>query len=66
MKQKSILIDVMLDDHYECQVIYPLRGYPLVDGLEVIDNYLLKSIIETKRPSLRNKDYHIEFTNQKV
>ena len=66
MKQRSILLDVMLGNHYECQVSYPLRGYPLVDGLEVIDTNLLRLIIETKRPSLRNKDYHVAFTNQKV
>lgn len=70
MKQKSILMDVMLGNHFECQIEYPFRGYPLeeIDGqvVEVIDNTFLRTLIEAKRPSLKGKGYHVEFTNQKV
>ena len=70
MKPKSILVDVMLGDHYECQVSYPLRGYPLIESngevVEIIDENVLRNIIETKKPSLKNKNYHVAFTNQRV
>ena len=70
MRPKSIILDVMLDKHFVCQVAYPLTGKQLIEHngkiLEVMDEAELRNIIETKRPSLKGKNYHVAFTNRKV
>ena len=69
-QMKSILMDVMVGNHYECQIEYPLTGRKTVeiDGnlMEVIDENYLHQLIETKKPSLKYKDYHVEFTDRKI
>jgi hypothetical protein len=70
MRSKSVVLDVMLDKHFVCQVTYPLTGRHLIEYngqiLESIDEKELKKIIETKRPSLKGKKWHVAFTNQKI
>lgn len=70
MRPKSVILDVMLGNHFICQVAYPLTGRHLIEYngqiLESIDEVELRKIIESKRPSLKGKKYHVAFTNQKV
>ena len=70
MNKNSILIDMMLGNHHECQIDYPLNRCSIIDCgdrvIPVINERQLAAFIESKRPSLKGKDYHVEFTNQKV
>jgi hypothetical protein len=65
----TLLFDIMMGDTYKGQLKYYGHGKPdLIDGkiIEVFDSEELKQFIEEKRPSLKGKDYRIEFSNQKV
>ena len=54
----TLEFDFMLDGRYICTMAY--KYCPLFP----IEEERLKRFIETKRPSLRGKDYHIEFVSQ--
>lgn len=66
---KPQLIDITLNGRFVCQVKYTKRGFPEeIDG-QIVEVHRMDDIcsfIESLRPSLKGKDYHIEFTNQKV
>ena len=57
---KSLYLDIMIKDRFITQIPYPYC--PLFP----IDSEELRSFIEDKRPSLKNKDFRIEFSNNKV
>ena len=57
---KIIYLDIMIKDRFITQIPYPYC--PLFP----IDLEELRSFIEDKRPSLKNKDFRIEFSNNKV
>lgn len=57
---KIIYLDIMIKDRFITQIPYPYC--PLFP----IDSEELRSFIEDKRPSLKNKDFRIEFSNNKV
>ena len=65
---RKVLLDVMLDNRYVCQLNYDRHGYPeLIDGeiIEVFKEDEIRSFIEEKRPSLKGKDFKVSFTNDK-
>lgn len=72
MKQKTtppILLDIMRNGWFLCQLKYTKRGWPeVIDGktVEVHDLDDIKRFVETQRPSLRNTDYNITFAKQRV
>ena len=66
---KKVLLDVMLNDRFVCQLKYDGMPFPeLVDGkiVPVYDADDMKRFVFEKRPSLRGKDIKIEFSNQKA
>lgn len=67
--EKPILIDVMLNNHFVCQIKYTKRGFPKMIGgriSEVHDMNDIKRFIEQKRPSLKGKPYEICFSTQSL
>ena len=66
---KFLLIDVMLDDRFVCQLRYQGRPFPSIVGGVIIPTYDgadIKRFVEEKRPSLKGKGYQIEFSKQIV
>ena len=64
-----ILLDIMKDGRFVCQLRYDKHGIPeLIDGeiKEVYDARELEEFVYEQRPSLRNKNIRIEFATQKV
>ncbi len=65
-----LLIDITLHDRFIHQVRYTKRGWPMkLEGggiMEVHNMEDIRAFIESLYPSLKGKDYHIDFTNQKV
>ena len=57
---KIIYLDIMVKDRFVTQIPYPhCTLFP-------IDSEELKNFVLEKRPSLKNKDFRIEFSNNKV
>ena len=66
---KPILLDIMLNGRFVCQLRYTRRGFPMVVGgvvTESYDNSDFRKFVEQQRPSLRNKDFKIELAEQKI
>ena len=66
---KPILLDVMVGDHYECQLRYTKHGYPELINGEIIEVYKeedLKSFVEECRPSLKGRNYKIFLTDNRI
>ena len=66
---KTVLLDVMLNGRFVCQLKYPKRGLPdMVDGeiIEVHNQQEIKDFVFQQRPSLIGKDIVIEFASQRV
>ena len=66
---KKILLDVMLNGRFVCQLKYDKRGLPdMVDGkiIEVHNQQEIKDFVFQQRPSLIGKDIVIEFASQRV
>lgn len=64
-----ILLDVMLNGHYVCQLKYPKRGFPqVVDGetLECHNYEDFEKFVLKQRPSLKGKPFVVLPSNQKV
>lgn len=54
----TILLDIMQDGRFICQMKYPHRGFPqMLDGkvIEAYDYNDFEKFVFEKRPSLRNK-----------
>ena len=64
----SILLDVMVGEHHVCQFTYPCSSIELFDGrvIPLVNEDEVQKFIEERRPSLKYKKYHVEFSNQKV
>lgn len=68
-KSPPILIDVMLNGRFVCQLHYTGKGH-----LEMIDGELfgvqsesdIREWINEQRPSLRNKNINIRISNKRV
>lgn len=68
-KSPPILIDVMCDGYFVCQLKYTRRGWPeLIDGKveEVYDSEEIKAFVLEQRPSLRRKNIKLAFSNSRV
>ena len=67
---KPILLDIMLErGKFYRQIKYTKRGFPeMIDGkvLEVHDLKDFREYAEEKYPSLKNRKYYIQLSNQKV
>ena len=64
-----VLLDIMLDGRFVCQLRYSGRPFPTIVGgviLPTYDGEDIKRFVEEKRPSLKGKGYRIEFSNQIV
>ena len=68
-KLKPILLDIMLDGRFVCQLRYARHGQlKIINGRmkEVHDLDDLQSFVEHQRPSLIGQPYKIEFSQQRV
>ena len=66
---KTILVDVMVDGRFYTQVRYTKHGIPqMINGeiKEVHNTDDIKKFVLEQRPSLRGKNYQINFSNQRV
>jgi len=64
-----MLLDVMVNGRFYCQIDYTKRGFPeMIDGEieEVHDYEEIQRFVEECKPSLKGRDYRIEFTDNKV
>ena len=69
MAKKQILLDIMLNGRFICQLKYEGMPFPeLINGkvVPVYDSEDMERFVFEKRPSLRGKDIRIEFSNQKA
>lgn len=70
MSNHRILLDIMLHGRFICQMRYEGHGRPMMNDegeiVEVYDDMELRAFVEQKKPSLRGKDYVIEFTDRSV
>jgi hypothetical protein len=66
---KKVLIDIMENGRFICQLKYDGMPFPeMIDGeiIPVYDSEDMERFVYEKRPSLRGKDIRIEFSNQKA
>ena len=64
-----ILLDIMQDGRFLCQMKYPHRGFPqMLDGklVEAYDYNDFEKFVFEKRPSLRNKQIVILPSTQRA
>ena len=64
---KPILLDVMLNGRFVCQLKYKGMPFPeMIDGkvVPVYDSEDMARFVFEKRPSLRGKDIRIEFSHK--
>jgi hypothetical protein len=69
MSSNKVLIDVMVDGRFNCQLAYEGSPFPqMVDGkvVPVYDGNDISRFVYEKRPSLKGKAVTIEFATQKV
>ena len=69
MKKPKILLDIMLDGRFVCQLRYARQGQlKIINGhmAEVYDLDDLQSFVEKERPSLIGQPYKIEFSQQRI
>ena len=65
----TILLDIIKNGRYYCQLRYTKRGFPcIIKGniTEVINSDDIKDFVEHQLPTLRGKQYRIEFANQRI
>ena len=69
-RNHMLYLDVMIGNEWKGQVKYDGPGLPIMleDGffMESYDLGELRSFVEDRKPSLKGKDYHLEFSNQRV
>ena len=66
---KPVLLDIMQDGRFLCQLRYNKRGFPqMINGefVEVHDQKDIEEFVYSQRPSLKGKNIKIEFSNQSV
>ena len=69
MKKPELLLDIMLDGRFVCQLRYARHGQlKIINGhmAEVYDLDDLQSFVEKERPSLIGQPYKIEFSQQRI
>lgn len=67
--RRALLLDIMLGQRFVCQLRYTKRGMPeMINGqmVEVHQSDDLQAFVEQQRPSLKGKNYNIEFATQRV
>lgn len=65
----TILLDIMLDGRFLCQMKYPHRGFPQMYNGKVVETYDyndFEKFVFEKRPSLRNKQIAILPSTQRA
>ena len=66
---QPIILDIIKDGRFYKQLKYTKRGFPqMLDGkiVEAHDADDIRKFVEDSLPSLKDKDYNISFTNQKL
>ena len=66
---KPVLLEIMQDGRFLCQLRYNKRGFPqMINGefVEVHDQKDIEEFVYSQRPSLKGKNIKIEFSNQSV
>lgn len=69
MSNKTILLDIMVDGRFNCQLRYKGHPFPkMIDGkvVPVYDGDEISKFVFEKRPSLKGKDVQICFAEQLV
>lgn len=69
MTQQKVLLDIMVNGRFNCQLRYIGTPFPKMVNGEVVPVYDLDDInrfVYEKRPSLKGKEVQICFANQKV
>jgi len=69
MSNNKVLIDVMVDNRFNCQLRYDGAPVPQMINGEVVSTYDaddIKRFVYDKRPSLIGKDVQICFATQQV
>lgn len=64
-----ILLDIMQDGRFLCQLRYTKRGFPRMINGKIVEEHNQEDIekfVYEQRPSLRDKNITIAFANQKV
>lgn len=67
--RKGFFIDVIENGRFLCQLHYTRRGLPVVVDGRTVESHDLRDIEEfvyENRPSLRNRNIHIAFSNNRV
>ena len=66
---QHVLLDIMLEWRFLCQMVYIGRPFPmLIDGKvkPVYDIEDMQRYVYEQRPSLRGKDINIQFSNNRI
>ena len=69
MEKPEILLDIMLDGRFVCQLRYARQGQlKIINGhmAEVYDLDDIQAFVEEERPSLIGQPYKIEFSQQHI
>lgn len=69
VSRHGFYIDVMEDGRFLCQLHYTKRGFPMVIDGKTVESYDFRDIekfVYEKRPSLRNRNIHFEFSDNRV
>ena len=65
-KMKALLLDVMMEDRFVCQLRYTKRGFPVhMGGGKIVESYdllELEAFVREKRPSLAGQQFRICFS----
>lgn len=67
--KKCLLIDIILEGRFVCQLRYTKHGIPqMINGeiKEVHNTDDINKFVLEQRPSLKGKNYQINFSNQRV
>ena len=68
-KKKPLLLDVMLNDSFVCQLEYDRKGILEITDKKVKEYYdynVLEEFVLEKRPTLKNKPFIVLQSKQKV
>lgn len=66
---KPAYIDIMLNDKFVCQLKFEAKSdLKIIQGSlkEIYTIDKIKDFIESKMPSLKDKDYEVHFSNQRI
>jgi len=69
MKKPEILLDIMLDGRFVCQLRYARHGqFKIINGRmqEIHDLDDIQAFVEKERPHLIGQPYKIEFSQQHI